>query len=60
MIGAEAIRDSHAGGAGPGDWLSEQLRQEIAEATTELKPKKLAKRLKLVEAFIASGNGPNG
>ncbi|MHA1549132.1 MAG: DNA-directed RNA polymerase subunit beta', partial [Alphaproteobacteria bacterium] len=35
------------------------LRQEIAEATTELKPKKLAKRLKLIEAFIDSGNLPN-
>ena len=38
--------------------LAENLRVEIAEATTELKPKKLAKRLKLVEAFIHSGNRP--
>ena len=37
---------------------AEQLRKEIAEATSELKPKKLAKRLKLVEAFIRSGNKP--
>src|SRR5262249_56262858 len=37
---------------------AEQLRKEIAEATTELKPKKLAKRLKLVEAFLKSGNKP--
>jgi DNA-directed RNA polymerase subunit beta' len=56
MIGAEAIRDMLV--ALDLERLSEQLRQEIAEATTELKPKKLAKRLKLVEAFIASGNRP--
>jgi DNA-directed RNA polymerase subunit beta' len=37
---------------------AETLRKEIAEATTELKPKKLAKRLKLVEAFLRSGNKP--
>jgi DNA-directed RNA polymerase subunit beta' len=30
----------------------------IAESTSELKPKKLAKRLKIVEAFIESGNRP--
>src|SRR6266480_1789591 len=29
-----------------------------AESTSELKPKKLAKRLKLIEAFIQSGNKP--
>lgn len=34
------------------------LRQEIAEATTELKPKKLGKRLKVIEAFMESGNRP--
>ncbi|WP_421723978.1 DNA-directed RNA polymerase subunit beta' [Bauldia sp.] len=38
--------------------LAADLRQEIAESTSELKPKKLAKRLKLVEAFIESGNKP--
>ena len=38
--------------------LSESLKVEIAEATTELKPKKLAKRLKTVEGFIRSGNRP--
>ena len=32
--------------------IRDQLRQEIAEATTELKPKKLGKRLKVIEAFI--------
>ncbi|HWV83584.1 MAG TPA: DNA-directed RNA polymerase subunit beta', partial [Hyphomicrobiaceae bacterium] len=55
-IGAEAIReiltsmDLHK--------IKEEIRQEIAEATTELKPKKLAKRLKVIEAFIESGNRP--
>src|SRR6202000_458192 len=29
-------------------------------STTELKPKKLAKRLKIIEAFIESGNKPEG
>ncbi len=38
--------------------IAAQLRVEIAEATTELKPKKLAKRLKIIEAFIESGNKP--
>jgi hypothetical protein len=38
--------------------LAADLRVEIAESTTELKPKKLAKRLKLVESFIESGNKP--
>ena len=38
--------------------LRDDLRVEIAEATTELKPKKLAKRLKVVEAFLRSGGRP--
>jgi len=55
-IGAEAIRemliniDLEAEAA--------KIRQEIAETTSELKPKKLVKRLKVVEAFITSGNRP--
>ena len=55
-IGAEAIRDLMTGM----DLrkIRDQLRQEIAEATTELKPKKLAKRLKVIEAFLESGNRP--
>lgn len=56
MIGAEAIRDMLA--ALDLQKLTETLRQEIAEATGELKPKKLAKRLKLIESFIESGNRP--
>ncbi len=56
MIGAEAVRELLM--ALNLEKEAEQLRKEIAEATTELKPKKLAKRLKLVEAFIRSGNKP--
>jgi DNA-directed RNA polymerase subunit beta' len=37
---------------------AKQIRIDISECTTELKPKKLAKRLKLIEAFINSGNRP--
>ncbi|MBL8564348.1 MAG: DNA-directed RNA polymerase subunit beta' [Hyphomicrobiaceae bacterium] len=55
-IGAEAIREilSHM----DLQKIAADLRQEIAEATTELKPKKLGKRLKVIEAFIESGNRP--
>ncbi|MEM9988186.1 MAG: DNA-directed RNA polymerase subunit beta', partial [Pseudomonadota bacterium] len=55
-IGAEAIRDILANM--DLEMIAEQLRVEIKEATTELKPKKLAKRLKLIEAFMQSGNRP--
>ena len=56
MIGAEAIQeilrnldlDSEA----------DQLRKDVKEATSELKLKKAAKRLKIVEAFLASGAKP--
>ena len=56
QIGAEAIRDMLSAMDLPK--IADQLRIEIAEATGELKPKKLAKRLKLVESFIESGNRP--
>ena len=56
-IGAEAIRDILVGL--DLEKLAADLRQEIAESTSELKPKKLAKRLKLVESFIQSGNKPD-
>ena len=55
-IGAEAIRflleniDL--------EQISEDIRQEIKETKSELKPIKLAKRLKLIEAFKESGNKP--
>ena len=55
-IGAEAIRDMMLALDLPK--IAIDLRQEIAESTSELKPKKLAKRLKLVESFIESGNRP--
>ncbi|HUD50129.1 DNA-directed RNA polymerase subunit beta' [Parvibaculum sp.] len=55
-IGAEAIREILT--ALDLEKIAADLRVEIAEATTELKPKKLAKRLKLIEAFIESGNKP--
>ena len=55
-IGAEAIRDMMMAMDLPK--LTVDLRQEIIESTSELKPKKLAKRLKLVESFIDSGNRP--
>jgi len=55
-IGAEAIRTILEGMDLPK--IRDSLRQEIAEATTELKPKKLGKRLKVIEAFIESGNKP--
>ena len=38
--------------------LSDQLRNEMREATSEAKRKKIAKRLKVVEAFKESGNRP--
>ena len=38
--------------------LSEQLRGEMKEATSEAKRKKLSKRLKVVDAFRESGNKP--
>jgi DNA-directed RNA polymerase subunit beta' len=55
-IGAEAIREILM--SINLDQLREQLREELRTATGELKPKKIAKRLKLVESFIESGNRP--
>jgi DNA-directed RNA polymerase subunit beta' len=48
--GAEAIRDLLL--AMDLEKLRDDIRVEIAQATTELKPKKLAKRLKVIEAYI--------
>ncbi len=56
LIGAEAIRELLRGL--DLENIAAQLKVEIAEATTELKPKKLAKRLKIIEAFVNSGNKP--
>ncbi|MEM8788034.1 MAG: DNA-directed RNA polymerase subunit beta' [Pseudomonadota bacterium] len=55
-IGAEAIREMLA--AIDLDAEALKLREELAEATGELKPKKIIKRLKLVENFRESGNRP--
>src|SRR5881296_1232334 len=38
--------------------LADDLRREMKEATSEAKRKKIAKRLKVVEAFRESGNKP--
>src|SRR5262250_1574339 len=56
MIGAEAIREMLK--ALDLEKMAADLRKEIAESTSELKPKKLAKRLKLIEAFTQSHNKP--
>ncbi len=56
MIGAEAVREMLI--AIDMEAETVKLRVEIAESKSELKPKKLAKRLKLIEAFINSGNRP--
>ncbi len=40
------------------DTLSVELRTEMIDATSEAKRKKIAKRLKVVDAFKASGNRP--
>src|SRR6266571_686339 len=56
LIGAEAIREMLK--ALDLEQMAADLRKEIAESTSELKPKKLAKRLKLIEAFVQSGNKP--
>ncbi|PKP68569.1 MAG: DNA-directed RNA polymerase subunit beta' [Alphaproteobacteria bacterium HGW-Alphaproteobacteria-4] len=55
-IGAEAIREMLA--AIDLDATAEQLREELKVATGELKPKKIIKRLKIVEHFVESGNRP--
>lgn len=56
LIGAEAIREMLK--TLDLEKMATDLRKEIAESTSELKPKKLAKRLKLIEAFTQSGNKP--
>ena len=55
-IGAEAIREMLSGIDLHAE--AEQLREDLKEATGELKPKKIIKRLKLVEHFLESGNRP--
>ncbi|MEC9103925.1 MAG: DNA-directed RNA polymerase subunit beta', partial [Pseudomonadota bacterium] len=55
-IGAEAIREMLA--KIDLELEAETLRADLAEATGELKPKKIIKRLKVVESFLESGNRP--
>src|SRR5437588_319580 len=56
MIGAEAIRELLKGL--DLEKLEATLRAEMAETESDIKHKKLAKRLKIVEAFRHSGNKP--
>ncbi len=55
-IGAEAIREMLSAIDLEAEAL--RLREELKEATGELKPKKIIKRLKIVENFLESGNRP--
>ncbi|MDG2354642.1 MAG: DNA-directed RNA polymerase subunit beta' [Paracoccaceae bacterium] len=55
-IGAEAVREILTSIDLEAE--AEKLRAELAVATGELKPKKIIKRLKLVENFIEGGNRP--
>jgi len=55
-IGAEAIREMLK--ALDLDKMQAELRAELAETDSDIKKKKFAKRLKLIEAFISSGNKP--
>ncbi|WP_417250771.1 DNA-directed RNA polymerase subunit beta' [Celeribacter sp.] len=55
-IGAEAIRKMLANI--DLESTADQLREDLKEATGELKPKKIIKRLKIVESFLESGNRP--
>ncbi|MBS8227360.1 DNA-directed RNA polymerase subunit beta' [Vannielia litorea] len=55
-IGAEAIREMLSQIDLEAE--AEQLRADLKEATGELKPKKIIKRLKIVESFLESGNRP--
>ena len=56
MIGAEAIFELLAGM--DLEKIAVDLRDELAATSSELKTKKLMRRLKLVENFIESGNRP--
>ena len=56
MIGAEAIRELLKGLEL--EKLEATLRAEMGETNSDIKHKKLAKRLKIVEAFRHSGNKP--
>ena len=55
-IGAEAIRNLLMGIDLPGE--AERLRVELADNPSDMKQKKYSKRLKIIEAFMESGNRP--
>jgi DNA-directed RNA polymerase subunit beta' len=55
-IGAEAVRRMLEELDLEGE--KEDLLKELAETKSELKPKKIIKRLKVVESFLESGNRP--
>ena len=55
-IGAEAVRGMLMALDLPKE--ADRLREELAVATSEIKQKKASKRLKIIEAFIESGNKP--
>ncbi len=56
MIGAEAIHDILA--SMDLDKIAADLRVDLAETTSDLKQKKLMKRLKVVENFVEFGQSP--
>ncbi|MFC0217978.1 DNA-directed RNA polymerase subunit beta' [Pseudochelatococcus lubricantis] len=56
LIGAEAIREILRNL--DLEKTAQEIKEEIATTTSELKPKKLMKRLKIIEAFQQSGNKP--
>lgn len=56
LIGAEAIYELLA--SMELEKIAGDLRAELAETSSELKQKKLMKRLKIVENFLESGNRP--
>ena len=55
-MGAEAVRKLLK--AIDVNKLSEELRQEMRDANSEVRKKKMAKRLKVLSAFKTSGNRP--
>ncbi|HHL38932.1 MAG TPA: DNA-directed RNA polymerase subunit beta' [Deltaproteobacteria bacterium] len=56
MMGAEAIRELFK--TLDLESLNVTLREEIRKTTSDAKKKRLVKRLKVVEAFVTSGNKP--
>jgi DNA-directed RNA polymerase subunit beta' len=56
MIGAEAIRTMLK--AMDLEKLRETIRQDMVDTESDIKKKKYAKRLKLIESFLLSGNKP--